>query len=428
MEVMMAEDFRNYLRPLDDPKIIGSADLDTYQYLDRHRQWPDFEDALGDWRHRFEASAPFSGITSDGQVRQDLWRLRPEGAPNAAMVEAANALIGILDQEQRRVLQQPLNSHVWRAWMNPEFYVNRFGLRLDEVGQDAQEAALGLMQASLSAKGFSKVRQAMWTNAFLGDLTDKPCVFNEYSYNLNLFGEPSEVQPWGWNIYGHHVAMSVLVLGQQMVISPVFLGAEPNHVDAGPHRGVHLFRDQDQLALDLIRGLAKPLQQNAILFPDKLDPAIPPGRAVFGDELHLAGMFQDNRVIPYEGICVAQFPDGDKELLVKLAELFVEYLPDGPLQAQMDRIRAHLDETWLCWIGGIGDDDPFYFRIQSPVFLAEYEHHAGIVLTNELPAKFHTHTIVRTPNGNDYGAALIELEQGTHPTLVEAAEDAAGQM
>ena len=97
-----------------------------------------------------------------------------------------------------------------------------------------------------------------------------------------------------------------------------------------------------------------------------------------------------------------------------LAAQFVDHLPDGPLQAQLDRIRTYLDETWFCWIGGAGDDDPFYFRIQSPVFLAEYEHHAGIVLTNQRPAKFHTHTIVRTPNGNDYGAALIAL--ATHKT------------
>jgi hypothetical protein len=80
-------------------------------------------------------------------------------------------------------------------------------------------------------------------------------------------------------------------------------------------------------------------------------------------------------------------------------------------------MRAHLDETWFCWIGGSGDEDPFYFRIQSPVFLAEYEHHAGIVLTNQEPAKFHTHTIVRTPNGNDYGAALVGLATKGKPTL-----------
>ena len=37
----------------------------------------------------------------------------------------------------------------------------------------------------------------------------------------------------------------------------------------------------------------------------------------------------------------------------------------------------------------------------------EFDHHAGVFLTNAEPAKFHVHTIVRTPNGNDYGIDLL---------------------
>ena len=33
--------------------------------------------------------------------------------------------------------------------------------------------------------------------------------------------------------------------------------------------------------------------------------------------------------------------------------------------------------------------------------------HSGVFLTNREPAKFHVHTIVRTPNGNDYGVDLL---------------------
>jgi Protein of unknown function (DUF3500) len=197
----------------------------------------------------------------------------------------------------------------------------------------------------------------------------------------------------------------------------VFLGAEPNLIDEGPHRGVHLFEGQDRLALELLRDLPPDIRDRVVLFHDKLDPAIPEGRAVFGDELHLGGVFQDNRVIPYEGVRAVDFPARSRSQLMDVAALFVDHLPNGPFQAQLDRMLAHLDETWFCWIGGSGDEDPFYFRIQSPVFLAEYEHHAGIVLNNQQPAKFHTHTIVRTPNGNDYGAALVGLATKRKPTL-----------
>jgi hypothetical protein len=38
-----------------------------------------------------------------------------------------------------------------------------------------------------------------------------------------------------------------------------------------------------------------------------------------------------------------------------------------------------------------------------------------VFLTNPEPAKFHVHTIVRTPNGNDYGFDLLRQHYKTSP-------------
>jgi hypothetical protein len=416
----MPENFRDYVMPADAEKIAGIADLDAYQWVDRHLRQASFRSAIEAWTRLF-ASTSFRGITTDGTLRDGLYPRRPEAAPTAAMVASARRLLGTLDDQQRRDACHPLNSRVWRAWMNPELYVNRFGLRLDEVSPDVRDAVLGLMRASLSETGFEKVRGCMRTNAFLGRLVGGPRVMNEFSYNVNLFGEPSQTAPWGWSLYGHHVCLNVMVIGTQMVASPVFLGAEPNVIDDGPHAGTRLFGEPDRLALSLLRGLPEPIRDAVVLYPDKRDPAIPPGREVFGDELHLGGMFQDNRIIPYEGACATDFPTVSRDLLCQFASTFVDHLPPGPYRARLDDIRAHLDDTWLCWIGGSGPDSPFYVRMQSPVVLIEYEHHAGIMLANQHPAKFHTHTITRTPNGNDYGVALVAQETGQHLTLTDQA-------
>jgi hypothetical protein len=40
------------------------------------------------------------------------------------------------------------------------------------------------------------------------------------------------------------------------------------------------------------------------------------------------------------------------------------------------------------------------------VILIELDHHRGVFLANEEPTPFHVHTVVRTPNGNDYGRDL----------------------
>jgi hypothetical protein len=89
-------------------------------------------------------------------------------------------------------------------------------------------------------------------------------------------------------------------------------------------------------------------------------------------------------------------------------------LPPGPHAARIEEIERHLGHTHFCWIGGHDETSPFYYRIQSPVVLIEFDHHAGVFLTNAEPAKFHVHTIVRTPNGNDYGIDLLRLHYAQH--------------
>jgi hypothetical protein len=90
-------------------------------------------------------------------------------------------------------------------------------------------------------------------------------------------------------------------------------------------------------------------------------------------------------------------------------------LPDGPRAARIAEVERHLAETHFCWIGGFSEDSPFYYRVQSPVTFIEFDHHAGVFLTNPEPAKFHVHTIVRTPNGNDYGFDLLRQHYKTSP-------------
>jgi hypothetical protein len=136
---------------------------------------------------------------------------------------------------------------------------------------------------------------------------------------------------------------------------------------------------------------------------------LPPGRRHFADNLHLGGAHQDNRIVPFEGLRADGMSAPQRRDLMDLISAYVVPLPPGPYAARMTEIERHLDATHFCWIGGCGETDAFYYRIQSPVIFIEFDHHAGVFLTNAEPAKFHVHTIVRTPNGNDYGIDLLRL-------------------
>ncbi|MGN8132448.1 DUF3500 domain-containing protein [Paenarthrobacter sp. 22069] len=406
---MSTPSFREYLFSPEHPRVAGIRGLNAREYAEAAKNDSFAGPMIQGWQKLYPQ--PFTGITSDGVRREGLYPLTPsrpgEEAPTAQMAAAARKLLGAVDADQARKLAYAVDAPEWQSWANPEFMQHDTGLRLDELDPPVRDAMLGVMEASLSPQGYGLVRNLMRINGFLGGLVELPLLMNEYSYNFALYGEPSETAPWGWQLFGHHAALNCLVAGTQLVISPVFMGAEPDMIDAGPHQGVKVFKERIALARELMGALPAELRARAVVYPEMVDPAMPEGRLHPGDERHLAGCFQDNRVIPYEGIRVAEMPADARRLLDAVVDDFIGYLPDGPRAARRREIQEHYGESHFSWIGGWEGDEAFYFRLQSPVVVLELDHHTGVFLSNDQPAPFHMHTVVRTPNGNDYGRELV---------------------
>jgi hypothetical protein len=150
-------------------------------------------------------------------------------------------------------------------------------------------------------------------------------------------------------------------------------------------------------------------QSQAQIYRDMHDKAMPKGRWNQDDQRHLCGAYRDNRIVPYEGILVSNMEDAQKSIVEKIFEQYLLYLPDKAREIRLDNIRHWFHETYFCWIGCFADQDPFYYRLQIPVVIIEFDHHSGVFLTNSEPAKFHIHTLLRTPNAGDYGMALRAL-------------------
>jgi len=398
-------EFRDLLFDINHPRLADARSRSVRGYSDALEENPMPRDLRAYWRSL--AKAPFHGLTCDGTCEPGLFSLADEGAPAEQMIAAARRLLDVVDPDQKQRLCHSITSPAWRLWSNPEFLWNDNGLRLDECSDAVRTAALAVVAASLSANGYEKARGCMKTNAFLGELTQLQHIMNEFSYNFVLYGEPSGDQPWGWNLYGHHLALNCFILDRQMVISPTFMGAEPNLIDEGPDAGLKMFVAEEANGLALMRSLGPILRSKAQILPAMEGAGVPAGRFHPADGFHLGGAFQDNRIVAPEGICAAHLDHSQQRRLVDLMATFVEYLPSAPLEARVSQFERHLDRTYWSWIGGYGDDDPFYYRIQSPVAMMEFDHHLGIWLTNTTPAKCHIHTVVRTPNGNDYGVDLL---------------------
>ena len=408
---MSGYDYRPFLPPPGTSKIAGPTPRAHTEA--RTKNNPRAQGLLSNWERML--NGPFRGITTDGGVIPELFAPRPEGAPTLAMIEAVNALLARMSPEQKQRSSFPVGSNHWRRWQNTELFLEDYGLRLDEVGEPLREAVMAVLRAGMSAHGYELSRNVMRLNRFLGDLIGGPAVLGEWSFTFCLFGEPSASEPWGWQFFGHHLVLNCFVLGEQMVLTPAFWGAEPNYADHGPFKGIHIFQDEERAGLKLMRSFSAEQQKRAIIYHSMMGGDLPEGRRHFADNLHLGGAFHDNRVVPYEGLRGNELSALQRRDLMDLVERYLAVLPEGPRQARIAEVERHMAETHFCWIGGFSEDSPFYYRVQSPVTFIEFDHHAGVFLTNPEPAKFHVHTIVRTPNGNDYGFDLLRQHYKTAP-------------
>ena len=347
---------------------------------------------------------PFRGVTRDGRVIPDLFAVRSTGVSTAPVRVAAAAFLASLSPGQRAKTAFRVDDAEWRKWMNTHFYV-RQGVSFDEMTAAQRGAAVGLLQASLSAKGLRQTRDIMRLNTTMAELTGNAAEYGEGLYYFTMMGEPSASEPWGWQLDGHHLVINYFVLGDQVVMTPTFMGSEPRSATAGVHAGTTVLRGEEGKGLALINALDPRQRRQATL-------ATPKGRAN-----NLAEAFQDNLVLDYAGVRAAEMTPAQRDRLLDLISEHVGNLRDGHAAVKMDEVRRHLDETYFAWIGGTDANSVFYYRVHSPVVLIEFDHQGPIGLPGDrnTPTRNHVHSIVRTPNGNDYGKDLLRQHYARHP-------------
>ena len=300
--------------------------------------------------------------------------------------------MNLLDEEQRRVALHPIASPNWRKWANWEQFALRHGVSLETLTSAQRDAALDLLRESLSVRGFDTARNVMKLNHVLGEITGNWPYFGEWVYFLCVFGEPSPDEPWGWQLDGHHLNLNYFVLGDQVVMTPGFWGAEPVVADRGVYKGLREFDAEQRDGLALVRGLSASQLRQAIIYDSMLTKDQPPERYTPNDGRQRSVAFKDNVVIPFEGLRADSMSKGQQKLLLDLIGVYTSHLRPGHDQEWMEQVRRHLDETWFAWIGGCGDNDTFYYKVHSPVLLVEFDMHKGVFLDRTTSPRSSTST------------------------------------
>ena len=356
---------------------------------------------------------PFKGVTTDGKVVPGLYSIKSTGVSTAPVRKAAQAFLASLTPDERKRTVFPMDDDQWRKWENIDDYY-RQGVAFFEMTDAQKKAAFNLIRAGLSAKGLKLTQEIMQLNYTLGEVGNNLARLGDDHYFITIMGTPSAKQPWGWKADGHHLAINYFVLGDQVVMSPAFFGAEPAIAKSGKYQGTQaetLEAEQDK-GIALMHALTDEQRQKAVI---KTGPKT--------ENQNVGEAFKDNIVLDYAGVPVGSLDTTQKDQLLDLIGEYVDNMDDGHAKIRMSEVEQHLDQTYFAWIGTTEPDSVFYYRIQSPVILIEFDHQRPIGLRGPefdrtKPTKLHIHTVVRTPNGNDYGKDLLRQHYlqnpGTH--------------
>ncbi len=359
-------------------------------------------------REKDGLAEPFKGITTNGSIQPGLFGIKSTGVSTEPVRRAADRLLAALTKEQRDKTLFAVGDDEWRKWMNQDYYV-RQGVSFLEMTDAQRQVAIDLLKAGLSAKGLKQTRDIMRLNHTLAEMDHQDFDrYGEWRYHLTVMGTPSATEPWGWQLDGHHAIINYFILGDQVVMTPFFAGSEPVIAQSGKYQGTSVLQDEQRSGLKMIGALSDAQRAKAILRVSKT-----------GND-NLTEAWKDNVVLDFAGLRASDMTAAQRTQLVALIALYVDNMDEGHARVKMADVSRHLDTTWFAWIGKTDEGGVFYYRIHSPVILIEFDHQVPANLkayaaNPNAPSPQHIHTVIRTPNGNDYGKDLLRQHYLQHP-------------
>ncbi|MGW0707588.1 DUF3500 domain-containing protein [Streptomyces sp. NPDC002643] len=350
----------------------------------------------------------FFGLTTDGKRIDDLFTIHSTKVATAPVISAAEAFLAGLTDDQKTSTQFTVHSTEWRLWSNIDSY-ERQGVSLADLSDDQKALGTALLKAALSADGLETTEKIRKINQAAGEAIGNTNAFNEEAFYWTVMGTPSATEPWGFQFDGHHLVINYFVLGSQVVMSPCFWGSEPTSMEIDGET-VTVCHEEVVASLAFINSLTSAQQAVAIESTTK------------SNESMKAGAFSDNTVQEYTGLRGNKLTGAQKKKLLGIVEAFVGRAKADAAKVRMAEVAQHLNDTYVTWAGGTGDEDAFYVRVHSPVVWVEVDCQSPGPLAGAYnatqggsPTQMHVHSIIRTPNGNDYGKELLRQHYLTSP-------------
>jgi hypothetical protein len=301
------------------------------------------------------------------------------------VAQAASAFLGALDDAGRAKASFAFDSEErfnWHFVPKP-----RAGLPLKAMSALQRSAAMDLLRAALSEKGYTKAEKVRQLEVVLAEIEQDPLRRDPDLYYVSIFGEPAADGTWGWRFEGHHISLNwTFVRGRSVAPTPQFFGSNPDAVSRGSRPDTRVLAAEQDLARALLESLSAAQRAQAIV-----SAAAPPD--ILSGHQRTAAMLEER------GVAFRDLAAEQRGLLLAIIDEYAGAQPRAVAEARLARLRdAGLDRIRFAWMGGLLRGEPHYYRLQGPTFLIEYD--------NTQNDANHVHAVWRDFDG-DFGIDLL---------------------
>ncbi len=316
------------------------------------------------WENLSPTQQDRAGYAFDDTARSQ-WTNLPVG-----LVPRPGIALGDLNNAQRILLHQALSQT-----FSSQGYLKTTGVfHLDDL--------LNVMMDSLAEQGKMNATQRQR----MADLQ-----WAHGNFFLSFYGEPAGKDPWAFQLGGHHLALNLTFVGDELDVTPFFIGSDPAVYPLSDYAGWRVLGQEEDLGLLLVQSLNANQQETATL-----------SREVPGDIL--THPESGKRLLEYEGLKASTFNETQKVLLRYLLEEYVHNLSHSKAHVEMQKILdAGIDEIYFAWIGPYEETEPHYYMLNGPSFLIEFDNRGN-----------HIHCIWRE-KGNEFGEDLLRQHYQSVP-------------
>src|ERR1700691_648123 len=280
------------------------------------------------------------------------------------IVSATNAFLATLDQKQRQSVLYAFDDEAQRArWSNfSTGFVPRGGIALKDMTPVQRAAAMAVVTAALSPRGYEKVEQIMEgddvtkNNERNGPGGGGPPggrgpggpppdgrgggrpgngppmgrggggqMFGKDLYYISFLGTPSEKNPWMLRFGGHHLALNITIAGERGILTPTLTGAQPSLYTRDGKTVRPLGQESDK-AIALLNALDENQRKQAILSYRLADLVLGPG--------------QDGKTIQPEGLKASNMNEKQRGMLLDLISEWAGIIQESAAAARMAELKA----------------------------------------------------------------------------------------